>query len=104
MVLTPKLALSLARRCVAEPKFVGSAVVPDNDDPDDDKVYYFFTEKAVDVESGSTAVYTRIARACAVRREDSLTAATHASIHAPVRARWKSCDLILCSVFHSFHW
>ncbi|KAG5830321.1 hypothetical protein ANANG_G00309190, partial [Anguilla anguilla] len=53
------------RRLLNEPKFVGSVVVPDNDDPDDDKVYFFFTEKTVDVESGNNAVHTRIARVCA---------------------------------------
>ncbi|KAJ8245455.1 hypothetical protein GJAV_G00270930 [Gymnothorax javanicus] len=53
------------RRLLNEPKFVASAVIPDNEDPDDDKVYFFFTEKAVDVESGNNAVYTRIARVCA---------------------------------------
>ncbi|XP_035257934.1 semaphorin-3E-like [Anguilla anguilla] len=53
------------RRLLNEPKFVGSVVVPDNDDPDDDKVYFFFTEKTVDAESGNNAVHTRIARVCA---------------------------------------
>ncbi|KAJ8389994.1 hypothetical protein AAFF_G00111550 [Aldrovandia affinis] len=53
------------RRLLNEPKFVGSVVIPDNDDPDDDKVYYFFTEKALDVESGNHAVYSRIGRVCA---------------------------------------
>ncbi|KAJ8374005.1 hypothetical protein SKAU_G00045850 [Synaphobranchus kaupii] len=53
------------RRLLNEPKFVGSAVIPDNDDPDDDKVYFFFTEKTVDVETGNNAVYTRIGRVCA---------------------------------------
>uniref|UniRef100_A0A8C1R403 Sema domain, immunoglobulin domain (Ig), short basic domain, secreted, (semaphorin) 3E n=1 Tax=Cyprinus carpio TaxID=7962 RepID=A0A8C1R403_CYPCA len=48
-----------------EPKFVGSAVIPDNDDPADDKVYYFFTERVANTEGGKKAVYTRVARVCA---------------------------------------
>lgn len=51
----------------AEPKFVGSAVIPDNDDRDDDKVYFFFTEREVDAEGMNKAVYTRVGRVCAVR-------------------------------------
>ncbi|XP_064199199.1 semaphorin-3E-like [Anguilla rostrata] len=53
------------RQQLNEPKFVGSVVIPDNDDQDDDKVYFFFTEKAVDIESGNNAVYTKVARVCA---------------------------------------
>ncbi|KAJ8381904.1 hypothetical protein SKAU_G00026820 [Synaphobranchus kaupii] len=53
------------RQQLNEPKFIGSVVIPDNDDQDDDKVYFFFTEKAVDIESGNNAVYTKVARVCA---------------------------------------
>uniref|UniRef100_A0A8C4I851 Sema domain, immunoglobulin domain (Ig), short basic domain, secreted, (semaphorin) 3E n=1 Tax=Dicentrarchus labrax TaxID=13489 RepID=A0A8C4I851_DICLA len=49
----------------SEPKFVGSAVIPDNDDKDDDKVYFFFTEREMDAEGGNKAVYTRVGRVCA---------------------------------------
>ncbi len=45
---------------------MGSAVIPDNDDPADDKVYYFFTERVTNMEGGNKAVYTRVARVCAV--------------------------------------
>ncbi|XP_068595893.1 semaphorin-3E [Brachionichthys hirsutus] len=48
-----------------EPKFVGSALIPENDDSDDDKVYFFFTEKEVDVEGVNKAVYARVGRVCA---------------------------------------
>lgn len=54
-----------------EPKFVGSAVIPDNDDPADDKVYYFFTERVANMEGGNKAVYTRVGRVCAVRHVDA---------------------------------
>uniref|UniRef100_A0A8C7Y1V6 Sema domain, immunoglobulin domain (Ig), short basic domain, secreted, (semaphorin) 3E n=1 Tax=Oryzias sinensis TaxID=183150 RepID=A0A8C7Y1V6_9TELE len=47
------------------PKFVASALIPDNDDRDDDKVYFFFTEREVDAEGVNRAVYTRIGRVCA---------------------------------------
>ncbi|XP_035763046.1 semaphorin-3E [Neolamprologus brichardi] len=48
-----------------EPKFVGSAVIPDNDDRGDDKVYFFFTEREMDAEGVTKAVYSRIGRVCA---------------------------------------
>ncbi|MBN3296828.1 SEM3E protein, partial [Amia calva] len=48
-----------------EPKFIGSFAIPDNDEHDDDKVYFFFTEKALEAESGTRAVYSRIGRVCA---------------------------------------
>ncbi|XP_041110547.1 semaphorin-3E [Polyodon spathula] len=50
-------------RQLKEPKFVGSYVIPDNDDHKDDKVYFFFTEKAIEVDGG--VVYTRVGRVCA---------------------------------------
>uniref|UniRef100_A0A3Q3QCF2 Sema domain, immunoglobulin domain (Ig), short basic domain, secreted, (semaphorin) 3E n=1 Tax=Monopterus albus TaxID=43700 RepID=A0A3Q3QCF2_MONAL len=53
------------RQQLNEPKFVGSAVIPDNDDRDDDKVYFFFTERETDAEGVNKAVYTRIGRVCA---------------------------------------
>ncbi|XP_076119370.1 semaphorin-3E [Alosa pseudoharengus] len=53
------------RQQLNEPKFVGSAVIPDNDDPADDKVYFFFTERVSDMEGGGKAVHTRVARVCA---------------------------------------
>ncbi|XP_026782864.3 semaphorin-3E [Pangasianodon hypophthalmus] len=53
------------RQQLNEPKFVGSVVIPDNDDPADDKVYFFFTEKVSTTEAGNKAVYSRVARVCA---------------------------------------
>lgn len=46
---------------------MGSAVIPDNDDRDDDKVYFFFTEREMDTEGANKAVYTRVGRVCVVR-------------------------------------
>ncbi|XP_061891716.1 semaphorin-3E isoform X2 [Entelurus aequoreus] len=53
------------RQQLNEAIFVGSAVIPDNDDKDDDKVYFFFTERELDAEGVKKAVYTRVGRVCA---------------------------------------
>nr|XP_015820120.2 semaphorin-3E isoform X2 [Nothobranchius furzeri] len=53
------------RQQLNEPKFVASAVIPDNDDRDDDKVYFFFTEREMDAEGVNRAVYARVGRVCA---------------------------------------
>lgn len=50
-----------------EPKFVGSYMIPDNEDRDDNKVYFFFTEKALEAENNAHAIYTRVGRLCVVR-------------------------------------
>lgn len=42
-------------------------MIPDNEDHDDNKVYFFFTEKAMEAETGTHAIYTRVGRMCAVR-------------------------------------
>lgn len=55
-----------------DPKFVGSAVIPDNDDRDDDKVYFFFTELETDSEGVKKAVHTHVGRVCAVRVHHTL--------------------------------
>uniref|UniRef100_A0A8C5WAL7 Semaphorin 3E n=1 Tax=Leptobrachium leishanense TaxID=445787 RepID=A0A8C5WAL7_9ANUR len=47
-----------------EPKFVGAYMIPDNDDKDDNKVYYFYTEKAIEGD-GVQAIYSRLGRVCA---------------------------------------
>lgn len=46
---------------------MGSAVIPDNNDRDDDKVYFFFTELDTDYEGVKKAVHTHVGRVCAVR-------------------------------------
>ncbi|XP_072327037.1 semaphorin-3E-like [Scyliorhinus torazame] len=52
-------------RLLKEPKFVAAHLVAENDDRDDDKVYFFFTEKALETEGGSIAIYSRVGRLCA---------------------------------------
>ncbi|XP_067861479.1 semaphorin-3E-like [Heptranchias perlo] len=51
-------------RLLKEPKFVAAHLIPDNDDRDDDKVYFFFTEKALEAEGGDIAIYSRVGRLC----------------------------------------
>ncbi|MEQ2228443.1 Semaphorin-3D, partial [Ilyodon furcidens] len=47
-----------------EPDFVGSFSIPDTHSPDDDKVYFFFKEKAVEAGQWDKRVYSRVARVC----------------------------------------
>ncbi|XP_053320474.1 semaphorin-3E [Spea bombifrons] len=52
-------------RILKEPKFVGSYMIPDNEDKDDNKIYLFFTEKAMEEDNGVQAIYSRVGRVCA---------------------------------------
>uniref|UniRef100_A0A8D0L3Y3 Semaphorin 3E n=1 Tax=Sphenodon punctatus TaxID=8508 RepID=A0A8D0L3Y3_SPHPU len=52
-------------RLLKEPKFVDSYMIPDNEDRDDNKVYFFFTEKSLEAETGAHAIYSRVGRVCA---------------------------------------
>uniref|UniRef100_A0A3Q3EYQ4 Si:dkey-49n23.1 n=1 Tax=Labrus bergylta TaxID=56723 RepID=A0A3Q3EYQ4_9LABR len=47
-----------------EPEFVGSFSIPDTHSPDDDKVYFFFRETAVEAGQWDKRVYSRVARVC----------------------------------------
>lgn len=47
-----------------EPDFVGSFSIPDTRSPDDDKVYFFFKERAVEAGQWDKRVYSRVARVC----------------------------------------
>ncbi|CAB1323152.1 unnamed protein product [Coregonus sp. 'balchen'] len=58
-------APAVVKATAIEPKFIGSVVIPDNNDRDDDKVYFFFTERGMDAEGVNKAVYTRVGRVCA---------------------------------------
>lgn len=42
-------------------------LIPDNDDRDNDKAYFFFTEKVVEADGREHAVVSRVARVCVVR-------------------------------------
>ncbi|KAM8973400.1 semaphorin-4C isoform 2-T2 [Pelodytes ibericus] len=50
-----------------EPNFVGSAHIPESVDSafgDDDKIYFFFTERALEYDCSSEQVVSRVARIC----------------------------------------
>ncbi|XP_040889077.1 semaphorin-3D [Toxotes jaculatrix] len=47
-----------------EPEFVGSFSIPDTRSPDDDKVYFFFRERAVEAGQWDKRTYSRVARVC----------------------------------------
>lgn len=51
---------------LSEPDFVGSFSIPDTRSPDDDKVYFFFKERAVEAGQWDKRVYSRVARVCKV--------------------------------------
>uniref|UniRef100_A0A8C2GW97 Si:dkey-49n23.1 n=1 Tax=Cyprinus carpio TaxID=7962 RepID=A0A8C2GW97_CYPCA len=47
-----------------EPEFVGSYSIPDTHSLDDDKVYFFFKETAVESNQLDKRIYSRVARVC----------------------------------------
>lgn len=51
-----------------EPKFIGSFWVPESENPDDDKVFFFFRETAVEAQGLGKSTYSRIGQLCRVRR------------------------------------
>lgn len=53
----------------AEPDFVGSALVRESSgskDGDDDKIYFFFSERALELECETELTVARVARVCKV--------------------------------------
>ncbi|XP_029012335.1 sema domain, immunoglobulin domain (Ig), short basic domain, secreted, (semaphorin) 3bl isoform X1 [Betta splendens] len=48
-----------------DPKFIAAHLIPDNDDRDNDKVYFFFTEKVTEAGDREGAIHTRVGRVCA---------------------------------------
>lgn len=75
----------------ADPKFVAAHLIPDNDDRDNDKVYFFFTEKATEAGDREGAIHTRVGRVCAVR-------------HFTLRNHMASKAATSSFVFHSWVW
>ncbi|KAK2851162.1 hypothetical protein Q5P01_007438 [Channa striata] len=51
-------------RWLNEPKFVGSFWVPESENPDDDKIFFFFRETAVEAQGLGKSTYSRIAQLC----------------------------------------
>lgn len=53
----------------AEPDFVGSALVKESSgskDGDDDKIYFFFSERALELDCDTELTVARVARVCKV--------------------------------------
>uniref|UniRef100_A0A8C3GA87 Sema domain, immunoglobulin domain (Ig), short basic domain, secreted, (semaphorin) 3bl n=1 Tax=Cyclopterus lumpus TaxID=8103 RepID=A0A8C3GA87_CYCLU len=53
------------QKLLHDPKFIAAHLIPDNDDKDNDKVYFFFTEKASEPGDREGAIHTRVGRVCA---------------------------------------
>ncbi|CAB1336269.1 unnamed protein product [Coregonus sp. 'balchen'] len=51
-------------RWLNEPKFVGSFWVPESENPDDDKIFFFFRETAVEAQGLGKSTYSRIGQLC----------------------------------------
>ncbi|XP_033825774.1 semaphorin-3B [Periophthalmus magnuspinnatus] len=51
-------------RWLNEPKFIGSFWVPESENPDDDKVFFFFRETAVEAQGIGKSSYSRIGQLC----------------------------------------
>ncbi|KFO37545.1 Semaphorin-3E [Fukomys damarensis] len=53
-------------RLLKDPKFVGAYMIPDNEDHEDNKAYFFFTERAQEAEAerGAQALFARVGRLC----------------------------------------
>ena len=56
----------------AEPDFVGSALVRESSgskDGDDDKIYFFFSERALELDCDTELTVARVARVCKVKHQ-----------------------------------
>lgn len=53
----------------AEPRFVSIHLIPESDNPEDDKMYVFFRENAIDGEQTGKATHARIGQLCKVRSQ-----------------------------------
>uniref|UniRef100_K9J2R7 Putative semaphorin n=1 Tax=Desmodus rotundus TaxID=9430 RepID=K9J2R7_DESRO len=51
-------------RWLNDPKFIGAHLIPESDNPEDDKIYFFFRENAIDVEHTGKATHARISQIC----------------------------------------
>ncbi|KAG7332581.1 hypothetical protein KOW79_004415 [Hemibagrus wyckioides] len=51
-------------RWLNEPKFIGAFAVPESENPDDDKVFFFFRETAVEAQGFGKVTYARIGQLC----------------------------------------
>lgn len=51
-------------RWLNDPRFVGVHLIPESDNPEDDKIYLFFRENAMDGEYAGKSTYARIGQLC----------------------------------------
>uniref|UniRef100_H3B1H2 Semaphorin 3A n=1 Tax=Latimeria chalumnae TaxID=7897 RepID=H3B1H2_LATCH len=51
-------------RWLNEPKFIGTYLIPESDNPEDDKIFFFFRENAIDGEHSGKATHARIGQIC----------------------------------------
>ncbi|NWI60607.1 SEM3G protein, partial [Calyptomena viridis] len=58
------LRTEVDQRLLNDPKFVAAHLIPDNDDRDNDKAYFFFTEKVVEADSKEHTIVSRVGRVC----------------------------------------
>ncbi len=57
-----------------DPRFIGVSLIPESDNPEDDKIFLFFKENAMDGEHTGKATIARIGQLCKVT--------THTHTHA----------------------
>lgn len=67
-------------------------MIPDNEDRDDNKMYFFFTEKALEAENSAHTIYTRVGRLCVVRMASlcSYTCLLH-TVHQAFYIQFYTC-------------
>lgn len=70
---------------VADPRFVGVHQIPESDNPEDDKIYLFFRENAMDGEHAGKATHARIGQLCKVRIHSATCPSKHALTQAGSR-------------------
>ncbi|NWS13614.1 SEM3G protein, partial [Pachyramphus minor] len=58
------LRTEVDQRLLHDPKFVAAHLIPDNSDQDNDKAYFFFTEKVVEADSKEHTIVSRVGRVC----------------------------------------
>nr|XP_025842205.1 semaphorin-3A [Vulpes vulpes] len=51
-------------RWLNDPRFISAHLIPESDNPEDDKVYFFFRENAIDGEHTGKATHARIGQIC----------------------------------------
>lgn len=70
---------------VPDPRFVAVHLIPESDNPEDDKIYLFFKENAIDGEHAGKATHARIGQLCKVKfspqhcSHSSLSESSHAA-------------------------